>query len=111
MIKFTKGVNTFLAYQRYTYFSLLEGFFSTRILRVRVQGNGRTNDDNPPSRQNRQSREQILKQLEPDLGSDSSSQDTQKLQNKHQKNDHIYEMKVINKKERENTSSKGCTKR
>lgn len=65
--------------ERYTYFSLLQGFFSTRILRVRVQGSGHTDDEDLPACQCCLSPEQILKQLEPDFDSDTPSQDIQKL--------------------------------
>ena len=48
---------------RYAYFPLLKVFFSTRIEKAQVQDNGHIDDEDPPSRQNRQSCEQILKWL------------------------------------------------
>ena len=80
---------------RYAYFSLLKVFFSTRIEKAQVQDNGHIDDEDPPSRQNRQSCEQILKRLQLDSGNDFPSQVVQWLQNRCQKNYYIYDTMVV----------------
>ena len=86
--------------RKYTYFFLLERFSLARILRVWVQGNDCTSDENLLGHRSRQSHQQILRQPEPNLGNNSPNQDARRLQNKQQKNGHIDEIKVVSQKEK-----------
>ena len=78
----------------------------TRIEKAQVQDNGHIDDKDPPSRQNRQSCEQILKRLQLGSGNDFPSQVVQWLQNKCQKNYYIYDTMVVFKKTTKKSSKR-----